>query len=78
MGKAPKFTVSPEALAGLSANTDSGQIFVAETLNVIVINNHTMPNPPGRAWYERWWGIILLGLAVTVVGGGAIFFFGWN
>lgn len=32
---------------------------------------------PAIPWHETWWGIIFLGLAVLVIGGGFLSWFGW-
>ncbi len=32
---------------------------------------------PESRWHETWWGIFLIGLAVVIVGGGALFWLGW-
>jgi hypothetical protein len=45
---------------------------------------HVVGPPPAivgntirRAWYERWWGILAIGVAVTVLGGGVVHALGW-
>ena len=34
-------------------------------------------NNAKKPWYETSWGIVILGLLVTVVGGGILFWLGW-
>ena len=35
------------------------------------------PDPATR-WHETWWGISLIALAVTVIGGGVLYWIGWT
>jgi len=33
---------------------------------------------PKVRWHESWWGILLIGLLVAVIGGGLLFWLGWT
>ena len=57
----------------ISGNTSDVHVKVKVIGQAGEVTNNQMKN-----WYERPLGITVIGLGVTVCGGGAIYLLGWN
>ena len=63
----------------VQANLDAG-LYSGRHKNHAILYLKMCESERKRAarWHESWWGILLIGLAVAVIGGGFLFWLGWT
>ena len=59
------------------AHGDGGAVILTAGNGGSVINHHVTPSSSKMKWFEKPLGVVLLGLIVSVLGGGILFYLGW-